>query len=384
MIKEIYILGNHIQGLGISRITKKLGYINTLFNNSGFSVARFSNTCDKFVKYTDTEQLLEILQTREIDKKTALLIPTNDSLVGFLSNNYEKLNRKYYLSIAPKKITEIAFNKRNTYQTATEANIPIPKTYYPDSIEDIEQLCREIEFPVILKPAEMYDFYQTSGKKVFLCNSPEKLTENYNTAIKIIPKNQVIVQELLTGGAKHLYSFASYSKNGKPIGSFVANRIRQKPMDFGVATTFARTVVNNRIEDLAKAFLKTINFTGLSEVEFMYDDKIKDYKLIEINPRTWKWHSMANIVGINLIEMLLNDIQGAPIEPKHNKIENLGWIEQLTDCYVMLSEVLKGKMKIKEYFKTLKIQKEYAAFNWKDPLPAIMYILLAPYFFFTR
>ncbi|RLD74989.1 MAG: hypothetical protein DRJ10_16100 [Bacteroidetes bacterium] len=384
MIKHIYILGNHIQGLGISRITGKLGYKVTLFNSSRLGVARFSNTCNKFEKFNDVEHLFQILDEKDVEHKTALLIPTNDLLVGFLSDNYDKLNTKYHISIAPKEITEIAFNKRKTYQTATEANIPIPKSYFPDSIGDIEKLNEEIEFPVIIKPAVMYSFYKKSGKKVFLCNNKAELVSNYHNAIKIIPENEVIVQELLNGGAKNLYSYASYAKNGEPYGSFVVNRIRQKPMDFGVATTFAVTVINERVETLAKEFLKKIKYTGVSEVEFMYDDRVKDYKLIEINPRTWKWHSMANIVGINLIEMLIKDIQGQPIEKKNNKTEQLGWIEQLTDFFVMFTEVVKGRMKFKEYLKSLQIQKEYATFDWKDPLPAIMYIILSPYLYFTR
>ncbi len=384
MIKDIYILGNHIQGLGVSRITKKLGYKVTLFNNTRLSVARFSNTCDKFVKFNDLEHLLELLQKRKIENKTALLIPTNDFLVGFLSDNYEKLSAKYFISIAPKEITGIAFNKRKTYKIASEAKIPIPKSYYPDSIEDIEQLCTEIEFPVIIKPAIMYHFYKKSGKKVFLCTNKSELINNYHSAIKIIRNDEIIVQELLLGGAKNLYSFASYAKNGEAYGSFIVNRLRQKPMDFGVATTFAVTVLNERVETLAKEFLKKINYTGVSEVEFMYDERVNDYKLIEINPRTWKWHSMANIVNINLLEMLIKDIQGQAIEKKRNTTENLGWVEQLTDIFVMFTEVMKGEMTFKNYIKSLRIQKEYAAFDWKDPMPAIMYIILSPYFYFIR
>lgn len=384
MIKDIYILGNHIQGLGISRIAGRLGYDITLFNLSSLSIARFSNTCKKFVKFDNLNHLLELLDKNEVKNKTALLIPTNDFLVGFLADNYNLLDDKYYISIAPKEITEIAFNKRKTYKVASEANIPIPKSYYPDNLNDVKQLCTDIEFPIIIKPAVMYNFYKKSGKKVFLCKNEEELINNYNKAIEIIPEDEVIVQELLNGGAKNLYSYASYTKNGEPYGSFVVNRLRQKPMDFGVATTFAVTVINERVETLAKEFLKKINYTGLSEVEFMYDERVKDYKLIEINPRTWKWHSMANIVDINLIEMLIKDTQGEPIEKKRNETENLGWVEQLTDVFVMFTEVIKGRMKLKDYIKSLQIQKEYATFDWKDPLPAIMYVILSPYLYFTR
>ena len=384
MIKDIYILGDHIQGLGISRITGRLGYNITLFNSSVLSVARFSNSCNEFVKFDNLEHLLELLCKREVGNRAAILIPTNDFLVGFLADNYDRLNEKYFISIAPKKITEIAFNKRKTYTVASEANIPIPKSYFPDNINDVKQLCTEIEFPVIIKPAVMFSFYKKAGKKVFLCKNEEELINNYNNAIEIIPKEEVIVQELLNGGAKNLFSYASYAKNGEPYGSFVVNRIRQKPMDFGVATTFAVTVLNERVEWLAKKFLKKINYTGLSEVEFMYDERVRDYKLIEINPRTWKWHSMANIVDINLIEMLIKDTQGLPIEKKRNTVENLGWIEQLTDFFIMFTEVVMGRMKLKDYAKSLQIKKEYATFDWKDPLPAIMYIILSPYLYFTR
>ncbi len=384
MITDIYILGNHIQGLGVARNAGRQGYRVTLFNKSGLSVARFSNTCKKFKKFKSTKQLLQVLLQDNIEDKKALLIPTSDVLVGFLSDNYEKLSKKYYLSIPPKEITQIAFNKRETYRAALKSGIPIPQSHFPDSEEELIKLADSAKYPLIIKPAVMHNFYSKSGKKVFKCTNKSELIKSYQKAIKIIPKNEVIVQEMLAGGAKNLFSFASYAKNGAVLGSFVANRIRQKPMDFGVATTFAVSVINPRVEELAQKFLKEINYTGLSEVEFMYDKQTDDYKLIEINPRTWKWHSMANIVGINLIKMMIDDMQGKKVEKQINNTENLAWVEQLTDFYIVFTEILKGKMSIKDYLKTWKLKKEYATFDLRDPLPAIMYILLSPILYFIR
>jgi len=384
MIEEIIILGNHIQGLGISRITKRLGYKVSLYSQSSVSIARYSNTLDEFIKFTDTADLLQQLLKRDLNNRKILVFPTNDLLVGFLSDNYELLSEKYILSISTKNITDIAFNKRNTYESAKATGIPIPLSLYPNSFQELENIEKDLDYPVIIKPAVMYNFYKTAGKKVFLCKDRTELFENYKKAIAIIPENEVIVQEMLQGGASKLYSFASYAKNGDVRGSFIAKRIRQKPMDFGVATTFAQTIVSERIDELAIKFLKSINYSGLSEVEFMFDDKINDFKLIEINPRTWKWHTMANKVGINLIKMLIDELDGKEIILQKNEIENIGWIEQFTDTFVMISEVLKGRMKVKDYLKSIKIKKEYAAWDSKDPLPAIMYIILSPYLFFTR
>lgn len=384
MIKNVIILGNHIQGLGISRIAKRLGYGVTLYNQSSISVARFSNTLDKFIKFKGLDNLLKILMEKEVENRETLIFPTNDLMVGFLADNFDKLSTKYVLSISEKSITDLAFNKRNTYEAAKSAGLQIPESFYPNSFEELQQIENKLTYPVILKPAVMYNFYKQAGKKVFKCDSKEELFINYKKAIEIIPENEVIIQEMLSGGATKLYSFASYAKNGQVKGSFVANRIRQKPMDFGVATTFARTVVSERIDDLAIKFLQSINYTGVSEVEFMYDDKTADFKLIEINPRTWKWHTMSNKVGINLIKMLIDDFNGKEIELQRNTVENIGWIEQLTDTFIMFSEVLNGRMKIKDYFKSLKINKEYATWDRKDPLPSIMYIILSPYLYFIR
>jgi D-aspartate ligase len=384
MIKEVVILGNHIQGLGISRIAKRLGHKVSLYNQSAVSVARFSNTLDKFIKFKDLDHLLQLLLEKNINNHEVLIFPTNDMMVGFLADNFEKLSSKYRLSISEKKITELAFNKRRTYEAAKQAGLLIPESYYPNSLEELEQIESKLTYPVILKPAIMYNFYKKAGKKVFKCSNKEELFSNYEKAIQIIPKDEVIIQEMLSGGAEKLYSFASYVSKGEVKGSFIANRIRQKPMDFGVATTFAITVQSDRIDELASKFLKSLNYTGVSEVEFMFDDKINDFKLIEINPRTWKWHTMANKVGINLIKMLIDDYNGKEITVQKNTTENIGWIEQLTDTFIMFSEVMKGRMKIKDYLKSLKVNKEYATWDSKDPWPAIMYILLSPYLFFTR
>lgn len=384
MIEQVIILGNHIQGLGISRIANRLGCRVYLFNQSHMSVARFSNTLYKFIKFRDIKHLHELLTELDLENKKTVIFPTNDQMVGFLAENFNVLSEKFLLSISEKKITDIAFNKRNTYKAAEIAGIPYPLSYYPDSYDELLSLEPRFKYPLIIKPAIMFNFYKKAGKKVFYCDSKETLISNYKKAIGFIPPDEVIIQEMLPGGAPNLFSFASYASQGKVKGSFIANRLRQKPMDFGVATTFAKSVLSERIDTLARKFLQHINYTGLSEVEFMYDERIQDYKLIEINPRTWKWHTMSNKIGINLIKMLLDDLEGKEIKEASNQLENIGWIEQLTDTFVMISEVIKGKMKFKEYRKSLRIEKEFATWDRKDPLPAIMYILLSPYFYFTR
>jgi predicted ATP-grasp superfamily ATP-dependent carboligase len=138
------------------------------------------------------------------------------------------------------------------------------------------------------------------------------------------------------------------------------------------------------LDKLAIKMLKGINYTGISEVEFMYDDTAGQYKMLEINPRTWKWHSLANIIGLNLIEQMVKYLDGLTPEPFMNKTENLAWIERLTDMWVFINEFFRGRMSVDEYIKSMRVKKESATWSKHDPWPAIFYILLSPYLFFKR
>lgn len=385
MITSVYLLGNHIQALGLSRLAANIGLEVVLFNDYGGSVTRFSNTCSKFYKYTDSNDLLKkLVGMGKGREKNALLVPTNDKLVRFLADNYDQLSELYYLSISCPDSVDISYNKRKTYLKARELGIPIPESYFPNNIEELKKLADQIQYPVIIKPAVMHTFHSQTGKKVFFCADKASLISNYNMILQYIPAEEVIVQQFLKGGAKSLYSFGTFCANGEVYAGFIANRIRQKPMDFGISTCFAKTVDVPEIEELATRFLKGTNYFGFAEVEFMYDDETNEYRLIEINPRTWKWHSIANILGINLLEMMVKYLQNEPVEKIISRKPNVGWIERLTDTYVVVGEVLKGKMPLSEYFSTLKMKKQSAVWSWKDPMPAVMYALLTPYLFIKR
>ncbi|MBP7732005.1 MAG: ATP-grasp domain-containing protein [Bacteroidales bacterium] len=323
-----------------------------------------------------------LIDTKE--EKQTLLIATNDSLLAFLSSKYSQLSELYYLSIPFPSNLEICYNKRLTYKKAMELDIPIPESYFPESFSDIKDLADKIEYPYILKPSVMHVFHQVTGRKVYFCKNKKDLFKFYTMMCNIIPSNEVILQKFIEGGTNSLFSFGSFAAKGEVYGCLSAKRIRQHPMDFGNSTCFAYTVIDQEFENQAKKFLKSINYFGMSEIEFMFDNKDNSFKLLEINPRAWKWHSIANKLNINLLEMMVNFLNGKDIEYKYNKMADIGWIEHITDIYVAFKEIIKGKLTISEYLKTIRMPKENAVWLSNDPLPAFMYIFLLPYLFFIR
>jgi D-aspartate ligase len=382
MITTVCVLGDHIQSLGIVRTAGRLGYGVILMNDDKICISRFSKYCSRFIPFRTEDHLLS--QLLKLPNNGVLIMPTNDRLVKFVIDHYDVLISKFVLSTPDAKALEVCYNKKLTYQKALELNIPIPDSHFPETYEHLCRISETLSYPVIIKPAVMHRLYEKKGKKAYVCRNKAELLKNYIEATTIIDPSEIIVQKFIAGMARNLYSYCSFFADGKIYGGFCANRIRQKPMDFGIATTFAISVVNEQLCDNALSFLRGIDYFGLSEVEFMYDPDDGVYKLIEVNPRTWKWHSIANKLNINLIRMMIEYLNGNKTTIQVNRESNVGWIETVTDTYVVLGEILRGRMSLSHYLKSLKVKKEFACFDFHDPMPTISYIVLLPYLFFSR
>lgn len=382
MINNIIIFGGHIQALGLARQAKREGLYVTLIIQDNWSVARYSNCVDNTFTCQDENAITAFLHN--VDDNNTLLFPTSDEYVEYLSKNFEQLSSRFHIGIPKTDCVEIFANKRLTYQFCESNDIPHPKSNYPNSLEDIKSISTAIEYPVVVKPAIMYTFHELLGKKAFLCNTAEELIKR---CILIdnngYPIDKLVIQEYLNGGTENLYSFGVYAKDGEPKAWLQANRIRQNPMDFGNSTTFAVTCNIPQIEEAARRILRLTNYSGLAEVEFMYDAKSDEYKFLEINTRAWKWHSISENFGFGFLSELIRDINGQNSKFKP-LIDRKAWVERLTDLTIIVKETIRGKMNFIKAIKTYFIRKKSAVWSWKDPIPAIMYILMAPVLFIKR
>ena len=126
-----------------------------------------------------------------------------------------------------------------------------------------------------------------------------------------------------------------------------------------------------------------VQYFGLGEVEWMYDSVSDTYKFLEINTRAWKWHTISNQLGFSFIGAMIDYYNGATTELPVEK-KTVAWVERLTDWTVIVKELLHGRMNWHDVRKTYKIHKENAVWQWGDPMPGIMYILMAPILYVKR
>ena len=381
MVKQVIVIGGHIQALGLTRQAAKLGIRVVLFIEDVYSVARFSKTVQEIVVFGSIGGLDKYL--RKYEDADTLLFPTSDEYIEYLVDNYDELRQKFILGIPDPTCVKIFADKRMTYKFAEQMGIPHPKSWYPDNMDDVRKISKTAEYPLVVKPAVMYAFHKKFGKKAYRCDSPEELILRCETIGNQFSIDGLVIQEFLSGGAESLYSYGAMVVKGEPIAWVMANRIRQNPMDFGNSTTFAVTCNIPEMEASAKNILKRVEYDGLAEVEFMYDDRTETYKFLEINTRAWKWHSISMGLGFGFLSEMIHYYNG---ENGDFCVEfrKMAWVERLTDFAVCLKSILKGRLKLVNVLHSYCQKKENAVWSWKDPLPAIMYLLQSPILYIKR
>ena len=132
------------------------------------------------------------------------------------------------------------------------------------------------------------------------------------------------------------------------------------------------------LEELSERFLRAIDYYGLVELEYKLDPRDNHYKLLDVNARTWGYHSIGPSAGVDFSYMLYADQVGLPVSRCKGR-PGLGWVRMTTDLPAAFMALLSGDTDLRTYVRTLRNCDVEAVFSLKDPLPGLVEILLVPY-----
>ncbi|MEE9612164.1 MAG: hypothetical protein V3W19_12985 [Desulfatiglandales bacterium] len=380
----LVILGS-FQSIGILRSLAS-HKVSTYLVDWNFCVSRFSKYVNQFSicpPVSDEKRFLEFLKDLAVKQKLKgwLIYPNDDRTVEFLARHKKELEEIYRIPVPDWEIVKVAIDKRLTYQLAEQTGIPIPRTFYPRGVDELEHL--DIEFPAIIKPAIRDNFYDKTRKKAVRVDDRTQLLREYLKAVNIIDSSEIMVQELIPGKADRLYSFGSLYKDGRILGKVVAHRMRQHPSEFGRVTTHAETVDIPELEDMSIQFLDAMGYQGISEIEFMWDPRCGKYKLIEINARFWSWHSIAIAAGVDFPYLIYRDMLGEIVQVNDFK-KGVKWFRLLVDAPISAALIARRKMRLGTYLRSWRGKRIFAGWSLKDPLPFMAEVLMVPYIIMKR
>jgi D-aspartate ligase len=327
------------------------------------------------------EYLIKLAETENL--RGWVIFCVNDETIEFLAKNHARLSEYFVLAVPDWEVAQNFYEKDKAYALADSCGIPIPRQYPTDSLESIIQ--SKPDYPLVLKPAFKKNYYDKTKNKAILIRNEAELRHEYSAMLSLIPATQIVVQEMIEGGTRNLFSYAALFDGDKIVSGLAAARLRQHPMDFGHATTYAEHRENAQLEQLATRFLRALKYKGVAEVEFMLDEKTGQYKFIEMNGRFWGWHVLTQVAGLNFPADLYRLMVGQPVKFARPTVTNARWMRTITDLPTVIREVVKGRMSVRQdYWPTIRARKGFAVWSWADPLPSLVEIAMAPYLWFKK
>jgi predicted ATP-grasp superfamily ATP-dependent carboligase len=321
-----------------------------------------------------------VLETgRRYGLKGWVLFPTRDETVAAFSRHRDRLKEYFRVTTPSWEAVRWAWDKKNTYDRAAELGIPVPHTYNPRTEEELADLYSRL--PMALKPAVKENFFYATGAKAWRAETPDQLHDLFRKAIRQIAPEEILIQEIIPGDGQQQYSYCAFFRDGEAHSSLVAKRIRQHPREFGRAATYVETIDASEVpevEELSLRFLKDIDYYGLVEVEFKRDHRDGKFKLLDVNARTWGFHSIGEPAGVDFPYLLYADQTGEQVERGKGKA-GVGWLRLITDLPTVAADLFTGRTSLGAYLKSLNRTGIESVFCPNDVMPSIAEVVLLPY-----
>ena len=239
-----------------------------------------------------------------------VLFATHDEAIAAIGPHEDEVDRWFRRPWSPWETMRITMDKGGQHAAAARIGFPLPATCDPRADDDpvVMAAAADLRYPVILKPRYAPEFRRRFGVQVLQADTPADLRRHWEVAAQYGPQ----VQEVIPGGDDALWTLGSYrDARGAPLASFTGRKLRQWPPHFGTARA-AEAVWDPGLAARGHELLDALEFHGISQVEVKRDHRDgRDY-LIEVNPRSWLWISLATRCGVNLPLACYLDAIGEP------------------------------------------------------------------------
>jgi predicted ATP-grasp superfamily ATP-dependent carboligase len=374
------VVGGDYQGLGIARSLGRQG-VPVFVLDDERSIARTSRYVQRHARVRELRSREETLDAlvNAVDRfglQGWVLYPTREETVAAVATERKALGELLRVPTPEWASVRQAWDKRETYRVAAELGIPTPKTWLPRDEEELALV--DLTRPVVIKPAIKENFFYATGAKGWRADTGDELVARYREAAAVVDPEEIIVQEMIPGGGDRQVAYCAFFKDGRPVASMTARRLRQHPSDFGRASTFVETVDIPELEELSLRFLHEIGYYGLVELEYKQDAEDGTYKLLDVNARTWGYHSLGPAAGVDFPYLLFRDQVGLPVDEVKARV-GVRWIRLLTDLPTAVRDMAAKQIRARDYLRSLRGVDTEAVFSWRDPLPGLYEVALLPY-----
>ena len=298
-----------------------------------------------------------------------VLIASADQFVTAISKHADILKSRYIFSSGIELHGALA-EKRTQYKLAWEHGMPMPRTEFAASRQEVQAFGRGAAFPCVIKPNHFREWqrfpvdHPLSHQKVAVVNDASQLCETYKLASIVTP--EVILQEVIQGDdtVKSVY-LSCYDNQGRRIANAMFRELRCDPMWFGPASV-TEPFFDQEVDRICDNFLKSMGYSGLCEIEVKRDTRDGRVKLIEANPRLTGGGDAAPYAGVDLCWLHYLDLIGKTAAPVSPSGKHFRHIVLRADARAVPAYLQAGAITWREVLRSYRGPKAYFDLDWRD------------------
>lgn len=363
-------------GLGIVRSLGRLGIPAYTVEASAWTPAFYSRYNRGVVKMdVETASAAQALgHLHELAERLgakSVLIPSTDYAAIFIADHAEELRRWFLFPEQSPDLLRKLYSKWEMYLLAKRIGVPTVETVLPRTREDVLHVAKTMRFPVVLKAIDGTRLSRCCGKKMFIVHRIDDLLSLYDSLEDPISPN-LILQEYIDGEDDSVWMFNGYfNQRSECIAAFTGKKLRQCPA-FNGYTCLGVCLANPVVQETTIRFLRALNYNGLVDIDFRYDQRDGQYKILDVNPRigaTFQLFTAQN--GMDLVRLYYLDVTGQRAPSAVIK-EGRKWMVGDLDLASSLRYLRAGRLTVSQWLSSLQRIEDSAYFAADDLVPLLV------------
>ena len=180
-------------------------------------------------------------------------------------------------------------DKYRTIKAAEDAGFPCPRTYLPESEDQVQRIALQLGFPLVIKPR-----FTAGGRGTAVVRDMSELLDNIRPLIET--QGMPLMQEYIPGNQQENIHIV-VDKDGE--AKFLYQKKSHRLFYHGSFTVYRESVPPTPYGLLCGKFLRNLGWWGAALVELKIDQRDRTPKLMEVNPRFGSGILDSVAVGMN-------------------------------------------------------------------------------------
>ncbi len=300
------VLGGFASGLAVTRALGRAGVPVVSVCQSEREYGQVSRYVSRRVLAPDPvtrpDDYVKLLRSLGAEHAGGLLVPSSDDTLTTVAQHRETLSEHFAVGCMDWELTSRCLDKGRTYAIAEREGIPVPRTFTPATLEELEAWSEDVRFPCLVKPRLSHLYSRARGSKMEKVDDPQALVRSWTDAREA--GLDVLVQEFIPGPDHNGANYNVYRAEGDVWAECTAHKLRSRQPEIASP----RVVLSRDIPEVAelgRRITHAVGVHGFANVEFKRDARTGVFHLIEINARHNMSAALAVRCGVNfpLIEL---------------------------------------------------------------------------------